>query len=189
MSEVDQATRERFFGRLKEHWARVFEEAIWVTYLYGSEIPAARARDLVNEAVTRVLEGRRAWPEDVGFVSYMRGVMDSIVWGEWKKVRLHQPIGGEVENEDGRAPRQLAAVETPREELIEQAEAEARVYEILEAAQGDERLEKIVEAYLADGCDRPRHVAKRLGITDKDVYVAQKKLERRVLSARKKVTK
>lgn len=46
--------------------------------------------DLLSEALTRVLEGRRKWPADVPLITFLSEVMRSIA-DEWGKRRLRQP--------------------------------------------------------------------------------------------------
>jgi hypothetical protein len=42
------------------------------------------AEDLVQEALTRCLEGRRPWPRDVAVLNFLAGVIKTIA-SEWKK--------------------------------------------------------------------------------------------------------
>ena len=196
MSDVDTATRQRFLKRVENHWARVLEEAVWVAKRCGgknitSDEQLGRARELVGEAVARVVTGRRAWKEDVDFVEFMKWTMRSIASGEWKKLRRQDPIAAEKENPDGnRGPKRQFAAETEAwEEALDQDDAERMVAEIIDAADGDAVCEQVVNAYLEEDCDRPRHVAARLVVSEKVVYNAQRKIERRVLTTRKKVNK
>jgi len=195
MGDVDPQKRERFLKNVAHHWGRVLVEATWVVRRCGGlklddEQVRARARDLINEAVMRILNGKREWDEALDFVPFMRWTMRSVASAEWKKASRHVPLDAETENPDGsRSPkRQFADQIEPWEAALDEAEAEEMVYEIMQAAEGDPVLEKVVNAYLEDACERPRHVAKRLGLPEKDVYQAQRKIERRVLAARKKVT-
>lgn len=196
MTVVDTETRQRFLKRVENHWGRLLEEGVWIAEQRGGKDLTAdervsRARDLVGEAVARVLAGRRPWKEDLDFVAFMKGVMRSIASGEWKKSRRQDPIDAERENAAGnRSPKQQFAAETEAwEESLDQDDAERVAYEIVAAASGNEILEKVVNAFLLEDCDRPRHVAAKLGMTEKDVYNAVRKLRRRVLSTRKKVNK
>ncbi len=194
IAELDEQTRQRFFKRLESHYARVLVEGRWVAFTFGGgkddeKQLDRRARDLINEAVMQVLRGRRTWNPDVDFVVFVKLTMKSIASNEWKKARRNESMHDEAEGDDGnRAPkRQFAEEDDPLQLALDEQAAEARVYELLEAAEGDDVLTRVVDAYLQDGCEQPRHVATRLGMSVKDVYQAQRKLERRVTSMRKKV--
>lgn len=196
MTDVDNETRQRFLKRLENHWARVLEEAVWVAERCGgkdisAEERVSRARELVGEAVTRVVSGRRRWKEDVDFADFMKWTMRSIASSEWKKLKRQDPLDDEKVNPDGnRSPKQqFAAASDAWDDALDQEDAVRIVGQVIDAAADDALCEKVVNAYLEDDCDRPRHVAARLGIAEKDVYNAVKKLRRRVLSARRKVTK
>ncbi|MCE9580090.1 MAG: hypothetical protein K8W52_43645 [Deltaproteobacteria bacterium] len=192
---MDEPTRARFFKYLQEAYARVLVEARWVAFVLGGRRAeeaqlTARARELAHEAVDQVLSGRRTWKQDVKFVTFMKVTMRSIAWNEWKLASRHDSVDAEVENDDGsRVPkRQLAGGADPLQLALDEEDAQARVYELFEAAEGDELLTAVISAYLEGDCERPRHVAARLKIPEKDVYQAQRKLERRVNANRKKVT-
>lgn len=194
MADVDIATRQRFLKRVENHWARLLEEAVWIATRCGGKDATAderwgRARDLAGEAVARVIAGRRPWKEDLDFLAFMRGVMRSIASDEWKKLRRHSPLDAERENADGnRTPKQQFAADTEDwEQSLNQEDANHMIGEIIDAANGDAICEQVVNAYLEQNCDRPRHVAARLGVPEQVVYNAQRKIERRVISARKKV--
>ena len=192
--KVDEQTRQLFLKRLGNYYARVLIEARWIAFEFGGrndeeDALQRRARDLVSEVAFRVVNEKRTWKPDVDFVVFMKLQMKSIASNEWKQARRHDSVDDEVENDDGsRVPkRQFAGDVDPVESALDEQEAEDRVYELLEAAEGDERLSKVIEAYLTDECEKPRHVAACLGIPEKDVYQAQRKLERRVTARRKKV--
>lgn len=196
MSDLDTATRQRFLKRVENHWGRLLEEALWIAQRCGGKgitdgERLDRARNLVSEAVARVLAGRRTWKEDLDFVDFMKWAMRSIASGEWKKLRRQDPIDAENENIDGnRSPKHQFSAETEAwDQALDQEEAERMVAEIIDAADGEHVCELVVNAYLEQDCDRARHVAARLGVTEKVVYNAHRKIERRVLSARKKVNK
>ena len=52
-------------------------------------------RDLLHEAVTRMLEGTRQWPKDVGLVVFLRQTMRSIASEHWEAQKNH-PDGVEI---------------------------------------------------------------------------------------------
>lgn len=49
-------------------------------------------QDLVQEALARILSGRRAWPRDANTLLFLGGVIRSIAW-EWKRERPFEVTG------------------------------------------------------------------------------------------------
>lgn len=184
MRALDEETRQDFLDRLASDWEAVHAEALWVAERTGAgprfEAQLERARELANEAVLRVVEGRRAWNRGVELRTFMGGAMRSIAAADWKRRQRHDPIADDVPDLPGRRPSERL------EERLDQAEAEAVIDEVRDAATGDALCEAVVRAYLQGNCERPRHVAARLGVPEQAVYNAQRKLARRVLAARKK---
>jgi hypothetical protein len=59
--------------------------------------------DLLQEAMFRVLCGKRAWPRDLAALPFLCGVVRSIAW-EWRKeIPDALPDGGDPEGEERRA--------------------------------------------------------------------------------------
>jgi len=59
--------------------------------------------DLLQEALCRVLSGKRAWPRDLAALPFLCGVVRSISW-EWRKeIPDTLPDGGDPEGEERRA--------------------------------------------------------------------------------------
>lgn len=193
---MDDATRTRFLQRLGNYYARVLVDARWVAFMFGGrnddeDALMQRARDLIHEVAYRIVQGRRAWAEEVDFRVFMKLQMKSVALGEWKRLKRLDSIDQPTKTEDGDdAPKkELGTDPHPVDTAISEQEAEERVLELMEEADGDETLKKLVDAYLEDDtCERPRHVAALLKIPEKAVYQAQRKLERRVTARRKKVT-
>jgi hypothetical protein len=55
--------------------------------------------DLIHEAFTRILEGRRTWPRHVSAVAFLGGVLRSIAW-EWRCDRRADTSEAGVASED-----------------------------------------------------------------------------------------
>src|SRR5215467_9139914 len=49
-------------------------------------------QDLFHEAIARILEGRRNWPNGVPFVPFVAGVMRAIAW-EWRAETIKERSG------------------------------------------------------------------------------------------------
>jgi len=62
-----------------------------IAMLYARKTPYDH-QDLVQEAFTRILGGRRVWPRDANTSLFLGGVIRSIAW-EWKRERPFEIIG------------------------------------------------------------------------------------------------
>jgi hypothetical protein len=73
-----------------------------VARLYAKKTPYDH-EDLLQEAICRVLSGKRAWPRDLAALPFLWGVVRSIAW-EWKKEMPDTtPDGGDPGGEERRA--------------------------------------------------------------------------------------
>jgi len=69
-------------------------------------LPSRSPDDLVNEAMERILSGRRPWPYDLDWGAFFNGVMRSIA-DQWRKEDRRMPLAEDVGAEfDGPAPEQ-----------------------------------------------------------------------------------
>jgi hypothetical protein len=69
--------------------------------LYAVGLGRDALDELLGEAITRTLEGRRAWPRDLPAVPFLAGVMRSIA-DEWRSKGSRDPlrlIGAEIHDE------------------------------------------------------------------------------------------
>jgi hypothetical protein len=55
----------------------------WLARLYAARLRYGAVDEILGEAITRALEGRRPWPVTVGTVAFLAGVMRSIA-SEWR---------------------------------------------------------------------------------------------------------
>ena len=73
-----------------------------VARLYAKKTPYDH-EDLLQEAICRVLSGKRAWPRDLAPLPFLWGVVRSIAW-EWRKETPDAPPDlGDPEGEERRA--------------------------------------------------------------------------------------
>src|SRR5581483_6562681 len=63
--------------------------------------------DLLNEALTRALEGTRRWPEGVAFTTFLSNVMKSLAQ-EYRRQRTERPVVLDVDFAVEEADRPLA---------------------------------------------------------------------------------
>ena len=94
--------------------------------------------DLLHEAYTRVLDGKRVWPRSIAVVPFLAGVMKSIAW-DWKR-RDESVEVGNVGYED-----QTAAARIDLQKVIvlfdDDPVAQKMVIALLDGARGEELRE------------------------------------------------
>jgi DNA-directed RNA polymerase specialized sigma24 family protein len=82
-SKEDFADEVSRLQRSRQQSARLRQAAIFLAKVGGLE-----ADDLLQEAITRGIEGRRRWPDHIDIVTFLAMVMKSIVNGERRKAGL-----------------------------------------------------------------------------------------------------
>jgi len=96
-------------------------------------------QDLFNEAIARILEGRRHWPTGVPFVSFFGGVMRAIAW-EWRSEAVDVHFGEAAVYAEGSV---IARIDTQKFLALFDDDAVARkiIIGIMEGARGEELWE------------------------------------------------
>ncbi|NTX09272.1 sigma-70 family RNA polymerase sigma factor [Myxococcus sp. CA056] len=147
------------------------------------------AAELVQESITRLLEGRRPWnPKQVSLEGHLCGVIRSLVSNEATSADAHLRATDDLAKaaEDG-AAQTFGQPLTPEDFYLSKeacAEIEADAYE---AAGSDPILAQLVEA-LADGAGTADEISTATGLTTKQIYLAKDKLKKRHKSILKKRT-
>ena len=96
-------------------------------------------QDLLHEAVVRMLDGARQWPEDVGLVVFLRQTMRSIASEHWRRRRI-SPVLSEVQLQDPSEEAEgslLDAVMDPTADPERDAVAAEALAQIEQAFKGD----------------------------------------------------
>ena len=96
-------------------------------------------RDLLHEAVARMLDGARQWPEDVGLVVFLRQTMRSIASEHWSRRRI-SPVLSEAQLQDPSEEAEgslLDAVMDPTADPERDAVAAEALAQIEQAFKGD----------------------------------------------------
>jgi DNA-directed RNA polymerase specialized sigma24 family protein len=142
------------------------------------------AKDLLQEAVLRTLQGSRRWdPERVDLARFLREAMRSIANAA---VRSPQNSTVRLDNyEEQSASEHVLTDDSESKEATfgRSQEIGQQVAAVIDAAGKDEFLCKVVEAIM-DGDDKAGAISKRLAVRVEDVYNALRKLRRRVDAAR-----
>ncbi|ADO73729.1 sigma-70 family RNA polymerase sigma factor [Stigmatella aurantiaca] len=182
---MDTKVRAKFMAEVPRVHAQVLARVLILVRGTGFRIrsmtPNEAARDLVQEAVMRALDGRRNWnPEQVPDLDvYLCETVRSIMNAEFRSSAMNTYLYEEdsVELDKVQA---LAEKTTPEDEHLHREQIRRRVDLILRATQNEKSLLALVEAIM-DGCDKPTKVADQLGIPVEEVYNATRKLARRAL--------
>lgn len=96
-------------------------------------------QDLLHEAVARMLDGARQWPEDVGLVVFLRQTMRSIASEHWRRRRI-SPVLSEAQLQDPSEEAEgslLDAVMDPTADPERDAVAAEALAQIEQAFKGD----------------------------------------------------
>ena len=75
----------------------------WLARLYAAKLGQDAVDELLGEAITRALEGRRPWPANVETVAFLAGVMKSIA-SEWRGKAQRDPLQRNTVQVDDDAP-------------------------------------------------------------------------------------
>ncbi len=124
---------------------------------------AIEGQDLLNIALTKVLEGKRKCPNDLCIIVFLRRVIESLVSAYLKKRKrdpLHQTIAPKAEDEDSSDIVDLQpTIDSPEEMLI----AKQTLDEINRVFNDDETIQMVLMAQL-DGYS-PLQIQETVGLT------------------------
>ena len=134
-------------------------------------------RDLLHEAIARLLDGSRRWPRDVSLVVFLRETMRSIASDHWR--RLEEPVvmseaelGVHQETGEGALDNAIDPVASP-ERRVSAAETLARIEE---AFKGDENALKVM-AGMAIG-KSPKEIQEEAGMNKTRYASTQRRIRR-----------
>lgn len=133
-------------------------------------LPGMDWEDLLQEAVARVLDGRRGWPRAVDFVLFMKQTIRSIASEHWRR-HLRQPVDGEY---DPNMPVQNA---TQSAFQPERASIAINLLEEIQRLFAQDAQVLAILAGLADD-ESPHDIQSRFGMTATEYASAQKRIRR-----------
>jgi DNA-directed RNA polymerase specialized sigma24 family protein len=136
--------------------------------------------DLLQEAMTRLLSGRRHWRRGLPVLVVLKGAMRSIASSARKApdYELAEDIGATSDEDSDDYPSTLGEGTSPETDPARIVEAESEISAVQNAVRGDEELELLVEAF-AEGL-RGQDAAQELGWDGKTYDAARKRLSRRL---------
>lgn len=133
------------------------------------------ANELLQEALARVLEGRRHCPRKVGIVQFIGGIVSSLSSeaSETRKKGLGPvPVG------DGVIDAAVHDGPSPEREVASRIDGGATLAKVHEAIAGDEELELLVEG-IYDGM-KGKDLEEFLGVDTRKLATVQKRLQRKL---------
>lgn len=161
-----------------DDWEAVLPRLLlWAQRLHARTLADVRGapspEDLVQDAVTDVLTGRRSRPDDVPLPVLLYGVIRSRasqVLGR-AKTRGEAPGPRYVDLEEARAHHAEAAADP--------AHASALRARVLRLVEGDDLLTRMVELWFEDPSLPARDLAEMLDVSPAEIYAATRRLRRK----------
>lgn len=140
------------------------------------EPSAMSAKKLVNMAIERFFDDRRAWnPDAVDFETFMRGVIRSIASSELKKVLRQQ----EAQAAEAAEPEQQASPEA----LLGREEEDRELVALVDRCVADDEELQLLWLAIQDGVIKRDAIAETLGWTPARVTTARIRFNRRLARA------
>lgn len=206
ISKMSDAEQQLLLLRLGAYALRVSRSLRWRTR-NPAELPGGETADsIVSKAIEKTLTGERNWDPQAcpSLENYLMDVIDSLLnhLATSHDNRSFQPIQERVDDNGDRLPEASPPDPPAGTEWIsrpstdpethalakERALLQEEVADTLISESGtDPVLTKVLEAML-DGCENPRDIAQKTGLTREQVYNAEKRLDRKIQSMRKRFT-
>ena len=140
---------------------------------------AVEWRDLLHDAIERLLDGRRRWPRNVPLVVFLRETMRSIASDHWRRldgsvVVAESEMGTDEETDGG--PVANAVDETADPERC--VSAKETIRRIEKAFEGDEEALRVLAA-MADGLSS-REIQQEIGMDETRYASTRRRIRRRL---------
>jgi DNA-directed RNA polymerase specialized sigma24 family protein len=144
------------------------------------------ADDLVMQAVTDVLDGKRRWNAAYPPFDNLCWVIRSIAFNQLQKEKRLLPIGQNRESDSGQ-PKLLPLTHPSAAELYEADENQRDLRKVLHQAVGDDGLLRRAVALFMNGeAWKPKEMAAELSVSEPEIYEAKRRIRRRLRKLLKK---
>lgn len=204
LSRMPDAELNQLLLRLGAYALSVSRSLRWRTR-NPAELPGGETtRSIVSKAIEKMLSGERKWDPQVcpHLEEYLMDVIDSMLnhLATSRENRNFEAIQERYDETGDPLPERIPPPPPPGAEWISHpsidteakaiAEERARMEEqitdtLISESQGDVPLKKVLES-IFDGCDTPRAIAEKTGLSREEVYNAAKRLDRKIRSIRKR---
>lgn len=151
-----------------------------------SRLCGLEAEDLLQEALTRALEGTRTCERGTSFVPFICGVMKSFVSQENKARKIGFRLTVLLRDGEPVPPDVPANDPSPERSAISAVDDRPLLAEIEAAAVGDEQVQLLIEGTY-DGM-RGEKLQELLGVDAKGLATVRRRLRRLIQAAKKRVT-
>ena len=173
------ATQEEYAEALGQLSDEDYERLEKIARLRVIGLHAVAWRDLLHDAIERLLDGRRRWPRNVPLVVFLRETMRSIASDHWRRldgsVVVAESETGTDDETDGR-PVANAVDETADPER--RASAEETIRWIEDAFEGDGEALRVLAA-MASG-QSPREIQQEVGMDETRYASTRRRIRRRL---------
>ena len=181
MSMVQQeiATREECAEGLRQLSEEDYHRLEKIARLRATGLHAVVWRDLLHDAVERLLDGRRRWPRNVPLVVFLRETMRSIASDHWRRVDQSVVVAESEMVGDGEAD--CGAVANAADETAQperQASAKETIRQIEDTFESDSEALWVLSA-MASG-KSPREIQLEIGIDEVRYASTLRRISRRL---------
>ena len=171
----------------QEHYASIAEATLAIAALTAADLvrigriaqlrayrlPGVEWEDLVNEAIERVLSGKRRWPMDLPLIIFLREVIRSLTSEEWRRNAQSNLVAPRA-NDDGTDP--IVMVADPSPDAERAIIARDLLDQIMGLFEGDEAVLGILSG-MASG-QSAEEIRSHLKLTPRDYETSRRRLRR-----------
>ena len=179
VAQREIATREECAEALRALSDKDYERLEKIARLRVIGLHAVAWRDLLHDAIERLLDGRRRWPRNVPLVVFLRETMRSIASDHWRRLDGSVVVAESEMGADGEAdggPVASAVDETVQPER--RASAEETIVRIEAAFEGDAEALRVLAA-MASGRS-PGEIQQEIGMDETRYASTLRRIRRRL---------
>ena len=179
MVQRKMATWEECVGGLRQLSEEDYQRLETLARLRATGLYAVAWRDLLHDAVERLLDGRRRWPRNVPLVVFLRETMRSIASDHWRRldqsvVVAESEMTADCEADIGAVANAMDETEQPERHVV----AEETIRRIEDTFEGDGEALQVLTA-MASGMS-PREIQQKLGMEEVRYASTLRRIRRRL---------
>ena len=179
VAQREIATREECAEALRQLSDEDYERLEKIARLRVIGLHAVEWRELLHDAIARLLDGRRQWPRNVPLVVFLRETMRSIASDHWRRldgpvVVAESEMGADGEAEGGPVASAVDEMAQPER----RASAEETMGQIENAFEGDGEALRVLAA-MASGRS-PRETQHEIGMDETRYASTLRRIRRRL---------
>ena len=182
MMQRDVATQKECAAALRQLSDEDYERLEKIARLRVTGLHAVAWRDLLHEAIERLLDGRRQWPRNVPLIVFLRETMRSIASDHWRRLHHSVVVTEAVIGADGESNGRAVANaidETAQPER--RASAEETLDRIEKAFEGDGEALRVLAAKA--GGREPQEIQQEIGMNETQYASILRRIRQRLLAS------